>query len=454
MQATCRRFVEDFNMHFRVSAETQMTPEVLAEYITKHKQAVNVRLKRLSDAYRNDYQIYHEARKPDGKPDSRVSVNFAKYITDTFNGFFCGIPIKEASDDEVVNDFLQQLGAYNDQENNDCELAKQSSIFGSAHEMYFIDDAGNEGITYISPLNSFFLVDDSILRKPLFFVHYYLDSDNIERGSWSDAAVVQHFVNRGSYRWEDEPKVHGFVDVPATEYSENDEQIGIFESVLPMIDSYNRAISDKANDVDYFSDAYMKIVGKQMQPSDVNDIRNNRVVNLWSDDPEEAAALNADFMQRPSGDSTQENLLDRLERLIYQVSMVANISDENFGTSSGIALRYKLQAMSNLAKIKERKFRSGMNRRYRILFSNPVIVGSGVTADDWMKVKATFTMNYPANVSDEADTAAKLSGVVSKETQLSVLSIVDNPKEEIERMSKEQESAFPSGYDLASEGNA
>lgn len=34
--------------------------------------------------------------------------------------------------------------------------------------------------------------------------------------------------------------------------------------------------------------------------------------------------------------------------------MVANISDESFGTASGIALRYRLQAMDNLAKTKER----------------------------------------------------------------------------------------------------
>ena len=85
-------------------------------------------------------------------------------------------------------------------------------------------------------------------------------------------------------------------------------------------------------------------------------------------------------------------LIDRLERLIFQISMVADISDENFGTSSGIALKYKLQAMSNLAKTKERKFNSGMNRRYMLIFSNPV---SGMLKDDWVKVKPIFTTELP-----------------------------------------------------------
>ena len=124
--------------------------------------------------------------------------------------------------------------------------------------------------------------------------------------------------------------------------------------------------------------------------------------------------------------------------------MVADISDENFGTSSGIALKYKLLAMSNLAKTKERKFTSGMNRRYKLIFSNSV---SGMKKDDWMKLHFKFTQNIPSNVLEEAQIAAQLSGIVSEETQLSVLSIVDDVKSEIE---KKEAEAPPDmlGFDL------
>ena len=79
-------------------------------------------------------------------------------------------------------------------------------------------------------------------------------------------------------------------------------------------------------------------------------IRDNRIINLGED----AEDVIVDFLQKPDGDATQENLIDRLEKLIFHICMVANISDENFGTSSGIAMKYKLQGMSNLAKTKER----------------------------------------------------------------------------------------------------
>ena len=69
------------------------------------------------------------------------------------------------------------------------------------------------------------------------------------------------------------------------------------------------------------------------------------------------------------------------------------------------------------------------------MFSNPV---SGMNRDDWMKLSYQFTPNLPANVSEEAQTAQTLEGIVSKETQLKVLSIVDNAENEIGRMRTEE----------------
>lgn len=418
---------------FRVPAGTIMTPELLGKYIKKHKDDVATRFSRLHDAYENKYAILKAEKKPDWKPDNRIPVNFAKYITDTMNGFFIGNPIKTDHDDQKIADYLEFLDQYNDQDDNNAELSKICSIYGRGYEMYYVDEEGNIGITYLTPMEAFIIYDDSILERPLFFVRYYLDSENVECGSWSDGKGVQHFINNGSYQWLGEFKVHGFFCVPATEYIENDERMGIFESALPMIDAYNKAISEKANDVDYFADAYLAVLGASLSTDDLNVLRQKRIINLPGDYD---GKVLVEFLQKPNGDTTQENLINRLERLIFQISMVANISDENFGTSSGIALKYKLLSMSNLAKTKERKFISGMNRRYKLIFSNPV---SGMPKDAWVGIRYQFTLNYPANLVEEAQIAADLSGITSQETQLKVLSVVDNVKEEIGRIEKEQD---------------
>lgn len=415
---------------FRVPADTVITTELLGEFINKHKKEVASRYQKLKDAYGNKYEIENLKKKPEWKPDNRIPVNFAKYIVDTMNGFFMGIPVKVSSDDKSVSEYINFLDQYNDQDDNNAELSKICDIYGNGYEMYFVDEIGNIGITYLDPTEAFIIYDDSILKRPLYFVRYYKDADEVEHGSLSDCRYVRYFTNDGGYEWSTEEKLHGFDGVPATEYVENEEGIGIFESVLPLINAYNKAISEKANDVDYFADAYLKILGSTLDEDGMKNIRSNRIINFDG----EAEKLIVEFLQKPDGDTTQENLINRLERLIFQISMVANISDENFGTQSGIALKYRLLSMSNLGKTKERKFISGMNRRYRLIFSNPV---SGMQRDAWTSIKYKFTQNIPANVLDEAQTASQLTGIVSKETQLELLSVVENVKDEVERIEKD-----------------
>lgn len=422
---------------YRLSAEEELTDAKLGEFLSRHASESTFRYQPLLDAYMTDYPILYEPDKPTWKPDNRIAVNFAKYIVDTMNGFFIGHPVKLSVDEgnESVEKYVEFLDQYNDQDDNNAELSKICSIYGKGYEMYYVDNEGNIGITYLTPMDAFMIYDDSVLCRERFFVRLYMDSDNVLHGSVSDETNIRWFTMKGKITWDEKKKLHGFDGVPATEYVENEEKLGIFEPVMTMINAYNKAISEKANDVDYFADAYMKVLGALLEDEDIKTIRDDRIINFENSVDGTGTLPEVDFLQKPNGDMTQENLINRLEKLIFQISMVANISDENFGTSSGIALKYKLQAMSNLEKTKERKFTSGMNRRYRLIFSNPV---SGMKKDDWVKLHYHFTPNFPANVLEESQIAQALEGMVSKETQLSVLSIVDNAAKEIEKTEAEQ----------------
>lgn len=418
----------------------------LSKIISKHKAEIIERLEPLQNAYKTDYEIFHLPKKEAYKPDNRLAVNFAKYITDTFNGFFIGIPVKVTSTEDNVNNYVEYLEKYNNQDDKNAEESKMASIFGLSYEMLYTDENSQPCTMYCSPIDAFMIYDDSVLKRPRYFVRLYIDTDNKLHGSISDDSVVRYFSGE-EVRWETDEhgeiyeKYHQFDGVPAIELRENEECVGTFEPVLNMINSYNKALSEKANDVDYFADAYLKVLGAALDNEELKQIRDNRIINFPGSD---AANLIVEFLEKPNADETQENLIDRLEKLIFNISMVANISDENFGTSSGIALKYKLLSMSNLAKTKERKFTAAYEKRYKLLFSHPM---SKVPKDAWMTLNFQFTRNYPANIAEEADIAAKLSGVVSKETQLSVLSVVDNVKKEIEKM--EEDSDPLSGLEYA-----
>ncbi len=426
---------------FTMADDETLDIENLNKCINKHISLTRRRYSKLKKAYENDYPTLHYPNKAEYKPDNRIIVNYAKYIVDTFNGFFIGIPIKISSEQKEIAEYINLLDKYNDQDDNNAELSKKCSIFGKCYEMYFVDKNGEIGITYLDPTEAFMIYDESVIPEPRYFVSYYRDSNKVLHGVVSDARKKYAFTDRGGLHYiDDEEKIHGFEGVPANEYVENAEKMSAFESVYSMINAYNKALSEKANDVDYFADAYLKVIGAKLDEDGIIHIRNNRIINFDDD----STNIDVSFLEKPNADTTQENLINRLERLIFQMSMVANINDENFGTSSGIALKYKLLSMSNLAKTKERKFTSGMNRRYKLIFSNPV---NSMRKDGWLDINYKFSQNYPANVLEETQIAQNLEGIVSKDTQLSSLSIIEDVQEEKDKIEHEDETAKQSIVD-------
>lgn len=426
---------------FRIADGAEMTDDILAQYIRKNEQMTAKRYRPLWRAYNNDYKIFHQRNKASWKPDHRLAVNFAQYIVDTFEGFFLGNPIKTSSDDSVVSEYVNYLDAYNDQDDSNAELSRIVSIFGRGYEMYYTDEDGTECTAYLDPMESFIIYDEAIRPHPMYFVRYYVDSQGIKRGSISDDTYVRYFEFNPKLKFLDEEEPHNFGDVPATEYVQNRARRGIFEHVMSLIDEYNKTLSEKANDVDYFADAYLSILGAKVDKETVKFMRDNRVINFSG---KSATDIVVQFLQKPDGDTTQENLLNRLEKLIFTVAMVINISEDEFGTASGIALRYRLLPMLNLMKTKERKFVSGLNRRYKILFSNAV---SGMPDDAWTTLDYVFTPNVPIDLKDEADTAGALAGIVSHKTQLKMLSSVSDVDAELEQMQKEQdETGYNTDY--------
>lgn len=422
-----------------IGDDQELTADLLAEYVARHDVDAQ-ELAPLMDAYKGDYAIFYLPAKEVYKPDNRIGVGFARYIVETFEGFFMGIPVQISADDERVNEYIHYQGRYVDQDDTNAELSRLVSIYGWAYEMYYVDEFGQIGTTYLSPTDAFMIFDESILERPRYFVRTYTDAQGTRRGSVSDAHVVRYFKIDGGVVFDADERVHGFSDVPATEYIMNNTRQSLIAPVMSMIDAYNKAISEKANDVDYFADAYLKILGAKLRDEDLRTIRDDRIINFAG---MHDGNLVVEFLQKPDGDSTQEHLIDRLERLIFQISMVANISDETFGTASGQALKFKLHAMSSLAKTKERKFVSGMNRRYGVIFTNPV---TGLPADGWTGIKYKFTQNIPSNLLDEANTAKALAGIVSRETQMRALSVVDDPQAELEKIIKEDQEYLMGGY--------
>lgn len=433
------------NYIFTFFKEEDITPKVVQDFIDKHRRGLH-RYERLNNMYLGQYDILLELAKAEYKPDNRLVVNYAKYLTDTFNGYFIGVPIQTSIEDSDLNASITEFRRLNSLDDIEAEISKDADIYGHGFEYLYQDEEANTRVTYVSPTNAFVVYDDTIAREPLFGVYYQLDGSNIRGELLTKNEKITLSGTLAEIKFIDEYE-HFYGDVPLIEYAENEERKGVFESVETLINTLNKVLSEKANDVDYFSDAYLKILGADLDVETLKSLRDNRVINLSGQNSEKVVV---DFLDKPNADETQENLIDRLVDFIYQISMIANINDDTFNSkTSGVALQYKLLPMSNLAMTKERKFKASMMRRYKMIFNLPTNVPAN-KKDDYINIKMVFTRNVPNNIRDEVETAKGLASLTSQQTALSVLSVVDSPLEEIERMEKEN-STKPLDYDFLKE---
>lgn len=407
-----------------------VTMTLIEEYIRKHEQRMP-RYIYLENLYKGFHDVYNQPEKPQWKPDNRLAVNFPRYVTDTFLGFTYGIPIKKSHPDEAVNEAINAFERDNEITDHEYELAKKCCIYGHAWEYLYQDEEARTKMVACTPKEVFTVYDDTVQNRALFSVRYGAHENGVTK--YGEVMTRDEIIvfDGGKIK---ERRLNPYGRIPVVEWQLNTERIGLYEEVAGLVEAFNHTIGEKANDVDAFAEAYLAVLGAELDEDGIYKIRDNRIINLYGTD--DAKDILVQFLQKPTADGTQENLLDRLEQLIYRTSMVSDISDETFGSAtSGTALAFKLLPMSNLAAGFDRKVEKSLRKRYKLFCSLSTNVSD---RDAWRDIKIQTSRNLPKNVQEEAQTAAQLEGIVSKETQLSVLSIVSDPRDEIDRMEQEQ----------------
>ncbi|MDN6455346.1 MAG: phage portal protein, partial [Lactococcus lactis] len=144
-----------------------ITNEVVTKFMEKHRLEV-ARYEYLKNMYRGIMAIDAEPTKDLWKPDNRLTVNFTKYIVDTFTGYFNGIPVKKSHSDKETLSKLQEFDNLNDMEDEESELAKMACIYGRAFELLYQNEETQTNVIYNTPENMFMVYDDTIKQEPLF----------------------------------------------------------------------------------------------------------------------------------------------------------------------------------------------------------------------------------------------------------------------------------------------
>lgn len=438
------------NGTFIFPKDEELTKDELLGFIDYNTQELMPKYRKNMELYLSKHEILKMEDKEIGSTYKLV-VNSAKYIVDTYNGYFLGIPPKISLDKSEDNDKLQTWlnhVSFSDKLN---EISKQVDIYGRSIGFLYQNENAETGFTYLSPTKAFIIYDDTVERDPLAFVRYeYYDNENEyqARGKIYYSNLVYDF---NSTNLDENPSPNPYRMIPAVEFYENEERQGVFDPVRTLIDAYDKALSQKADQVEYFDNAYLAMMGIHL-PTDKNgnpilDIRKNRFLYLPNVDPQSNPDVK--FIAKPEGDQMQENYLNRLDNLIYQISMIPNMKDQEFsGNASGVALEYKLLPMKNKSNSKERKFTKSLRALFRAVFSTgQVISQSG--KDSWEDLQFQFTRNIPKDIAGSISAAKQAEGMISKRTQLSLLPFINDPNSELEQVNKEKQESIKQAREAA-----
>ena len=415
--------------------------------------------KNLGRYYQGDDRIL--SRKPragaEGSPDNRIPVPYGRKLVNTVVGYMYkpGL-IQMNSDNEELRDELSRVMDTNQAGSKTARLGKLSSIFGVAYEIHYVIDGREPRFAPIPVEDMLPVYSNDLEPQIVAAVHRYIEhvpgeanrTDSIEHVDIYYADAVDYYyasgtaTTAGDLRMEAE-EPHGYGMVPLAVFRNNDEIMGDFEHILPLIDAYDVLMSDSMNEFDRFAWAYLVLKNLSMREEDVENIKVKRVIEVMENG-------GAEFLTKDIQTAFVEFMRGWLREEIHKQTHIPDMADHSFaGQQSGIAIRFKLSDLENIASVKEIGFREGLYRRVELLLA--FFRTQGRNLGDALEVWFSFNRNIPTNYIEIAEIVSKLRGHVSHKTLLDeVVVFVDDAQSEIDAVNAEVDS-MTSAFGMAVE---
>lgn len=452
----------DFHAEIEKIRETGINVELLSKIIHKHEGNA-LRTKHLYDRYQTmDHAVPIYNRRPRYSMDNgnepinnKVMNDFFSEIVDVKVGYFAGNPVsygysdtKESaestgSDEKVeiakkaVSDFVTR----NNMMDVDMETTKIATICGYAGRLFYIDEDGNERIMVTMPYETIILSETDMTEPEYAIRHMALKDINGNRFHRvefysRDEKIVYTGATVESLK-EVERQENMFDVCPLQGVPNNLELMGDVEKVEELIDAYDRAVSDANNEIESFANAYMVFENINIGEEEIANAQRTGAIQFFSGN----GTGKVYFLTKNIDDNFIEHHLDRLESNIYRFSKTPNLSDESFGTASGVSLKFKITGLETKCGMFEAKMKSAGTFMFKALASS---WAKKKIAVDPLQCYMDFKRNFPLDLMSEAQSAATLIGCgLPKEIVFSQLSFVDDISYVMQKIEEEQDGIPP-----------
>ena len=377
--------------------------------------------------------------------DNEVHVNLSSMIVHNATNYFIGKPVTHAYSDTFKNN---GIGEYLDDINRKCKekkenkvLAKDCSIYGLGYELINYDEKKEMYFKRLDPLNTFLVVNDFVFEEPVAVITYVeriINGSTIKMGYVYTPEAIYSFNNKTNGFVLDEGIVNVLGELPVVVYQNNDEMTGDFEFATEPLRAYNKLFSCSFDDFESIANALLVFYNAVLDSDQKEALKKSRVLGLISDDG--TKEVKAEYLYKKLDTASFKELRTALKEDIVTITNVPDLNDSNFaGNSSGVAISYKLIGFENLRADKETYFEDALQRRYELIGLNPTKKFEIAEGD----IKDTFYQNLPKNIEKDLQIAQLHNqGVLSLESTLDEMEIVDNTEDELQKLEDEESESL------------
>ena len=460
----------------RFNTEQDGTQRISVSFLNKlidtHTRKIAPKYRKYQNLYEGKHKILKKKPADANKPCNRLVNDFFGQTIDNTVGYFLGNPVilnytepvekktspepndvgvdLEGIEDTAVQDFLDYLVIDNDMADTIIEWGKEAMIKGLSHLLVYQNEESKTKVMKVSPEDMILVYKNSSTKELQYAIRLYdIDTEDTDKtthyaevysvgkmelfksvdGGTSTKGKGREFA---SYEFVEETQLI-YERIPVVTMYNNEEQMSDLEKIESLVADYDKVLSDVSDEFSAFRNAYLMLKNMIVGEDGKKQLKDEGIIEVMENG-------DAKFITKQIQTEALENHLNRLEANIYKFSQVPNLSDESFaGNLSGVAIRFKLFGLETKCIIKERKMEKALRDFVRIL-SVPIRVETGHEIDI-VNLKVEFTRNVPNNLTEIVDTVTKLDGKVDKETLLSLLPFIDNPKEVLEKLEQEAQEA-------------
>jgi SPP1 family phage portal protein len=302
-------------------------------------------------------QNYEKGKQPilDRIKEVRPEINYkavenhATEITTFKVGYVFGSPItyvQRASVDKDGNTakvddkaiaILNEMMFEESKASKDKTLGKDISVCGVGYRIV-LPKKKKTGVSAVdiirlNPKTAFIVKANDIYKRTLIGASYVETKDNvIKMGAYTEDAYYELEKDKGGFVVKSvKPNLIG---VPIIQYSNDDEKMGCFERVIPLLDALNVATSDRLNGLAQFIQSILWMNNCEIDETQMKQLK-DKLGLLTKSEPGNSASVQ--YLTATLDQSQTQTLIDYLYEQILQIAGVPG-REQSTGGNTGQAI--------------------------------------------------------------------------------------------------------------------